>query len=178
MIVLIVTVLRTYINRRVLIIIRNFVNSLHKSVNDFFLLFTMSGSNHQQSSTADPPPFDPSQPSIPTSYPIKTLQELESRDYFKSFHYPFNKSSVPLLQNGALPNRPRILVCHDMQGGYLDDKWVQGGTNADAYAIWHWYLMDVFVYFSHSLVTLPPPCWTNAAHTHGVKVFPWFLKLV
>ena len=63
-----------------------------------------------------------------------------------------------------------MLVCHDMAGGYLDDKWVQGGTNEGAYAIWHWYLMDVFVYFSHSLVTLPPPCWTNAAHKHGVKV--------
>ena len=61
-------------------------------------------------------------------------------------------------------------MCHDMAGGYLDDKWVQGGTNEGAYAIWHWYLIDVFVYFSHNLVTLPPPCWTNAAHKHGVKV--------
>jgi mannosyl-glycoprotein endo-beta-N-acetylglucosaminidase len=52
----------------------------------------------------------------------------------------------------------------------VDDKWVQGGTNPDAYAIRHWYLIDVFVYFSHSLVTLPPPCWTNTAHRHGVKV--------
>jgi mannosyl-glycoprotein endo-beta-N-acetylglucosaminidase len=57
-----------------------------------------------------------------------------------------------------------------MQGGYVDDKWVQGGTNPDAYAIRHWYLIDVFVYFSHSLVTLPPPCWINTAHRHGVKV--------
>ncbi|KAG6482241.1 hypothetical protein ZIOFF_058872 [Zingiber officinale] len=30
--------------------------------------------------------------------------------------------------------------------------------------------MDVFVYFSHDLVTLSPPCWTNSAHTHGVQV--------
>ncbi|KAL9402319.1 hypothetical protein Peur_006168 [Populus x canadensis] len=55
-----------------------------------------------------------------------------------------------------------------MQGGYVNDKWVQGGTNPDAYATWHWYLIDVFVYFSHSLVTLPPPCWTNTAHRRGV----------
>nr|CAD1828842.1 unnamed protein product [Ananas comosus var. bracteatus] len=27
----------------------------------------------------------------------------------------------------------------------------------------------------HYLVTLPPPCWTNAAHTHGVKVLGTFL---
>ncbi|XP_039038812.1 cytosolic endo-beta-N-acetylglucosaminidase 1-like [Hibiscus syriacus] len=121
------------------------------------------------------PPFDPSKPSVPISYPIKTLQELDSRSYFSSFHYPFNKSSVPLRPNSASTQRPRVLVCHDMKGGYLDDKWVQGGDNADAYAIWHWFLMDVFVYFSHYLVTLPPPCWTNAAHRHGVKVLGTFI---
>ncbi|GFP96840.1 cytosolic endo-beta-n-acetylglucosaminidase [Phtheirospermum japonicum] len=62
-----------------------------------------------------------------------------------------------------------------MAGGYTDDQYVQGGTNADAYAIWHWYLIDVFVYFSHSLVTLPPPCWINTAHRHGVKVLGTFI---
>ncbi|KAJ9160381.1 hypothetical protein P3X46_025788 [Hevea brasiliensis] len=125
-------------------------------------------------STLDPPPFDPLQPSIPISYPLKTLQELEYQAYFNSFHYPFNKSSVPL-KSSVLDNRPRILVCHDMQGGYVDDKWVQGGNNESAYAIWHWYLIDIFVYFSHNLVTLPPPCWTNTAHRHGVKVLGTFI---
>ncbi|KAJ8432959.1 hypothetical protein Cgig2_032791 [Carnegiea gigantea] len=126
-------------------------------------------------SDQNPPEFDPSQPSIPISYPLKSLEDLESRSYFSSFHYPFNKASVPLESNSALPNRRRMLVCHDMAGGYLDDKWVQGDTNADGYAIWHWYLMDVFVYFSHNLVTLPPPCWVNAAHKHGIKVLGTFI---
>ncbi|KAJ6900094.1 cytosolic endo-beta-N-acetylglucosaminidase 1-like [Populus alba x Populus x berolinensis] len=137
----------------------------------------MSVPQEHQSSTVDPPPpppFDPTQPSIPISYPIKTLEDLGSRAYFKSFHYPFNICSVPL-ENSVLDNRPRVLVCHDMQGGYVDDKWIQGGSNPDAYAIWHWYLIDVFVYFSHNLVTLPPPCWTNTAHRHGVKVLGTFI---
>ncbi|KAK1270628.1 hypothetical protein QJS04_geneDACA005982 [Acorus gramineus] len=133
-----------------------------------------------QSPTDPPPPpppaFDPSKPSVPISYPIKDLKSLESRSYFESFHYPFNKSSVPLpAPDVAAPDRPRMLVCHDMMGGYADDKWVQGGSNAEAYGIWHWHLIDVFVYFSHNLVSVPPPCWTNAAHTHGVKVLGTFL---
>ncbi|XVF24179.1 hypothetical protein REPUB_Repub13aG0105100 [Reevesia pubescens] len=134
-------------------------------------------SEQSEDKKSDPqPPFDPSKPSIPISYPIKTLEELDSGSYFTSFHYPFNKSNVPLQQpNSGLAQRPRILVCHDMQGGYVDDKWVQGGDNSDAYAIWHWYLIDVFVYFSHYLVTLPPPCWTNTAHRHGVKVLGTFI---
>ncbi|XP_039135920.1 LOW QUALITY PROTEIN: cytosolic endo-beta-N-acetylglucosaminidase 1 [Dioscorea cayenensis subsp. rotundata] len=128
-------------------------------------------------SSQAPTPSDPTKPSIPISYPIKTLAELASRSYFESFHYPFNQASVPLpsYAAGPLSARRRLLVCHDMKGGYVDDQWVQGGSNPDAYAIWHWFLMDVFVYFSHDLVTLPPPCWTNAAHTHGVKVLGTFI---
>ncbi|XP_052185322.1 cytosolic endo-beta-N-acetylglucosaminidase 1 [Diospyros lotus] len=127
--------------------------------------------------STDPVPVDPSEPAVPVSYPIKTLEELESRSYFNSFHFPFNKASVslPPAGNGPLADRPRILVCHDLSGGYSDDRWVQGGANADAYAIWHWYLTDVFVYFSHNLVTLPPPCWTNTGHKHGVKVLGTFI---
>ncbi|KAF8118806.1 hypothetical protein N665_0002s0115 [Sinapis alba] len=123
-----------------------------------------------------PPPFDPTKPSTPISFPIKTLQDLASRSYFDSFHFSFNRSSVSLRQNiGVLPDRSRLLVCHDMKGGYVDDKWVQGCGNNTGFAIWNWYLMDVFVYFSHSLVTLPPPCWTNTAHRHGVKVLGTFI---
>lgn len=124
-----------------------------------------------QSPAADPTEFDPLVPSVPVSYPIKTLESLSSRSFFSSFHFPFNRASVPLRQQSPnLPDRARVLVCHDMQGGYGDDRWVQGGTNGGAYSIWHWYLMDIFVYFSHDLVTVPPPCWTNTAHRHGVRV--------
>lgn len=35
--------------------------------------------------------------------------------------------------------------------------------------------MDIFVYFSHSLVTIPPPCWTNVAHRNGVQVLGTFI---
>ncbi|KAK6145568.1 hypothetical protein DH2020_022388 [Rehmannia glutinosa] len=143
-----------------------------------FLHSSMEQSKKTESSYAvDPPPFDPLAPAVPISYPLKSLDELESRVYFKSFHFPFNQAAVKLPAGGKdpLPQRPRILVCHDMQGGYIDDRFVQGGSNAEAYAIWHWYLIDVFVYFSHNLVTLPPPCWTNTAHRHGVKVLGTFI---
>ncbi|KAD7480230.1 hypothetical protein E3N88_03366 [Mikania micrantha] len=128
---------------------------------------------------APQPGFDPNVPSTPVSYPIKTLEDLKQRTYFNSFHFQFNRASIPLsyssVDGASLPNRRRMMVCHDMAGGYIDDKWIQGGSNADAYAIWHWYLMDVFIYFSHNLVTLPPPCWVNAAHKHGVKVLGTFI---
>lgn len=97
----------------------------------FFLSTIMENTiaDDSSSAAADPPPIDPSKPAVPISYPLKTLEELESRAYFKSFHYPFNQSAVKLPAGGGgggLAQRPRILVCHDMEGGYTDDKFVQG----------------------------------------------------
>lgn len=38
----------------------------------------------------------------------------------------FNVATVPLAQRQPLlsSRRPRTLVCHDMRGGYLEDRWV------------------------------------------------------
>ncbi|KAK6932967.1 Glycoside hydrolase, family 85 [Dillenia turbinata] len=165
--------IRRYIKRETLISLKKSYKFIANNLSLF--LDKMNQLVEQDQNPNDPPPFDPKQPSIPISYPLKTLEELKSRAFFDSFHYPFNKSSVPLNSNSGVANRPRILVCHDMKGGYTDDKWVQGGTNLGAYAIWHWYLIDVFVYFSHTLVTIPPPCWVNAAHKHGTQVLGTFI---
>ncbi|KAH0904904.1 hypothetical protein HID58_044407 [Brassica napus] len=158
-------------SRRTLVSLYNLFFTLsHKLLTSFPLSLIMPKPNDAEAV----PLLDLSKPSTPISFPIKSLQDLESRSYFDSFHFQFNRSTVPL--RGDLPNnRPRVLVCHDMKGGYVDDKWVQGCENDAGYAIWHWYLMDVFVYFSHSLVTIPPPCWTNTAHRHGVKVLGTFI---
>ncbi|PON51404.1 Glycoside hydrolase [Parasponia andersonii] len=174
---------QAYLDHRFSSPLHKFLTLIRQKVHKLFLFFfsrmskpITSSKPELDSSAPDLPEFDPTEPSAPESYPIKTLEELDSRSYFDSFHYPFNKSSVPL-QAGTTssPDRPRLLVCHDMAGGYGDDKWVQGGTNGDAYAIWHWHLIDVFVYFSHNLVALPPVSWTNTAHQHGVKVLGTFI---
>lgn len=71
-----------------------------------------------------------------------------------------------------LPQRPRVLVCHDMAGGYGADAALQGSADSGAFRLLHWHAVDIFVYFSHHLVTLPPPGWVHAAHRHGVQVRP------
>nr|BAD03213.1 glycosyl hydrolase family 85-like protein [Oryza sativa Japonica Group]BAD03582.1 glycosyl hydrolase family 85-like protein [Oryza sativa Japonica Group] len=108
------------------------------------------------------PPFDASLPAPPISYPITTLAVLASRAYLSedgNFHLPFNRASVPALASSRraapLPPRRHILACHDFRGGYRDDAAPQGGDDPGAYALWHWHLIDVFVYFSHYLCHAP-----------------------
>ncbi len=43
-------------------------------------------------------------------------------------------------------------------------------TPTEAYRLNAWHCVDTFVYFSHHLVTIPPPGWINAAHRNGVPV--------
>ncbi|TKS92353.1 Cytosolic endo-beta-N-acetylglucosaminidase [Collichthys lucidus] len=50
------------------------------------------------------------------------------------------------------------------------------GTDAEApYAFYHWQYIDIFNYFTHKMVTIPPAMWTNAAHKHGVVVIGTFI---
>ena len=60
----------------------------------------------------------------------------------------------------------KTLLCHDMMGGYLEDRFTAGceGNTADTgYTFRHWANIDYFVYFSHHFVTLPPVGWIAAA---------------
>ena len=62
----------------------------------------------------------------------------------------------------------RSLVCHDMMGGYLEDRFLAGCEGAGAeYTFRHWALVDVWVYFSHHFVTIPQ----ESAYTNYFPTF-------
>ena len=48
------------------------------------------------------------------------------------------------------PDRPRLLVCHDLHGNYHSDALPQGNDNSDYYRLTQWSSIDVIVYFSHT----------------------------
>lgn len=55
---------------------------------------------------------------------------------------------VPLSSSSSSSDRPQLLVCHDMRGGYLDyEAYLAGSVDANEYRIWHWDCIDIFVYF-------------------------------
>lgn len=47
-------------------------------------------------------------------------------------------------------------------------RFIQGAEADTPYVFYHWEYIDIFNYFSHHMVTIPPAMWTNAAHKHGV----------
>lgn len=49
-------------------------------------------------------------------------------------------------------------------------RFLQGTCSEAPYAFYHWHHIDIFNYFTHTLVTIPPAVWTSAAHKHGVVV--------
>ncbi|XP_074116180.1 cytosolic endo-beta-N-acetylglucosaminidase isoform X1 [Cotesia typhae] len=119
--------------------------------------------------------------------PFQTLEELYSslealetwpeicklRD---SAEYVYNGEEISLGENlenlTKLSRRkqPKTIVCHDMKGGYLEDKFIDGSSANDSYAFYHWSIIDIFIYFSHYTVTIPPFGWIQTAHKHGVKI--------
>ncbi|XP_061606475.1 cytosolic endo-beta-N-acetylglucosaminidase isoform X2 [Phyllopteryx taeniolatus] len=111
----------------------------------------------------------------PISCSLQTLDELFS--WKQTEAYPFNVAVVPLAaREPALSScLQRTLVSHDMMGGYLDDRFVQGTAAEAPYAFYHWQHIDIFNYFTHNLVSIPPAVWTNAAHKHGVLVLGTFI---
>ncbi|KAF6265409.1 glycosyl hydrolase family 85-domain-containing protein [Scenedesmus sp. NREL 46B-D3] len=63
-----------------------------------------------------------------------------------------------------------------MMGGYLPEEVsLAGAAGCGQFRLWHWDCMDVFVYFSHHMVSIPPKGWVHAAHKHGVKVLGTFI---
>ena len=80
---------------------------------------------------------------------------------------------------------PRLLLCHDFKDGYQDWEACATGVSGDACPkdteMWrfnHWSYVDIFVYFSHYCVTIPPVGYIHAAHRHGslvlgTLIFEW-----
>lgn len=74
--------------------------------------------------------------------------------------YPPSHSS----SSATAGSRPKLVVCHDFQGGYTESPHRQG------YTLEHMHLVDTFIYFSHKRVSIPPVGWLTAASRTGTKV--------
>ena len=113
----------------------------------------------------------------PTIKAIETMSQL--RDW-GSLKEGATVARVPLAQR--IPVYGKSSWAGFDMGPWQYDTWFdeksQGGhgqsddgnrTAANVYNFSFWQYLDIFYYFGHQLLTIPPTVWTNAAHKNGVR---------
>ncbi|KAF8454938.1 glycosyl hydrolase family 85-domain-containing protein [Terfezia claveryi] len=84
--------------------------------------------------------------------------------------------SPPSKTQFATPQLNPLLVCHDFKGGYLAHEAAQGVASSETvYTCEYLQFINIFVYFSHKRVAVPPASWINLMHKNGVKILGTFL---
>ena len=109
-----------------------------------------AGSGRAVNITALPPPGKKS-PEIgprrsPEIAPLSTLEALFGYEG-PGWGRGFAPVRPPFVARPFPPLRNRLLVCHDLAGGYGEDRFAQGGGYDRAYRMYDWGLVDIFVYF-------------------------------
>ncbi|KAF9948216.1 hypothetical protein BGZ72_009848 [Mortierella alpina] len=121
---------------------------------------------------------------VPTTQPIESFQDLlawqPGKDEHNVSNTPLHHRPSPVVRKRATAGATedvwqtdlkncKVIVCHDMAGGYKEDFLPQGNDYSGIYSIQYWNHIDTFIYFSHHRISIPPPVWTNAAHRNGVR---------
>ncbi|MCJ1324349.1 hypothetical protein MMC10_001011 [Thelotrema lepadinum] len=97
---------------------------------------------------------------------------------------PLQRANIPMCARAAQTvatcaqqgKKTRTILCHDFKGGYVDSEAVRPNPSQNSiYSCQYLQNVDAFIYFSHHLVTVPPPSWTNCLHTNGVKSLGTFI---
>lgn len=114
----------------------------------------------------------------------RELDRLKGFAYFDTFEQvkswteeeadPVQRANTPLLSRSKVTRigdeqKANVLICHDYAGNYHDYEASQGiGVDDFSDACEYLQFVDTFIYFSHKLVCVPPPTWTNTLHRNGV----------
>ena len=111
---------------------------------------------------------------------FETFRDLE--DWQADDADPLQQANIPLLTRTEASTefrsspRTKVLLCHDYRGGYLEHERIRPQElSEEPYSCKYLRYVDIFVYFSHELVSIPPPSWTNALHRNGVKALGTFI---
>ncbi|KAL9645047.1 hypothetical protein ABK040_004539 [Willaertia magna] len=104
--------------------------------------------------------------------PIYNLQQLNCLSQNKFKNLQKNKINLQKRKENSLQ---KVILCHDMKGGYIEDKYLQGSNKYLTYNFNFWQYIDIFIYFSHQRISIPPVAWVDIAHKNGVAVLGNFI---
>lgn len=101
-----------------------------------------------------------------------TFEQLESWTAEES--EPFQRTNFPLVpraksESDLAEGKSEVVLIHDYSGNYHDYESVQDiVVEEQMYACEYLQFVSTFIYFSHKLVCVPPPTWTDVLHRNGV----------
>ncbi|KAL1601551.1 hypothetical protein SLS60_006466 [Paraconiothyrium brasiliense] len=115
------------------------------------------------------------------------LDRLKGFTYFDTFDQleawtdltvdPIQRANTPLVVRPSAvaegeEQKANVLICHDYSGNYHEYESTSAiGVDKEFYWCQYLQYVESFIYFSHKLVCVPPPSWTNTLHRNGVKAF-------
>lgn len=70
-------------------------------------------------------------------------------------------------------NQEKVVVCHDMMNGYIKDNYYSMNMSLrspDSFRFHHFMNSDIFIYFSHHSITIPPYSYIKVCHSLGIKI--------
>lgn len=103
-----------------------------------------------------------------------TIAQLEA--WTQNASDPLQRANTPRLPRHQVEaphddGKAGVLLIHDYAGNYHDYESVNAiGVTEAFYTCEYLAFVNAFIYFSHKLVCVPPPTWTNALHRAGVTV--------
>lgn len=74
-------------------------------------------------------------------------------------HVATFRIDVPVRDSAGRPGQHDSLTQAKHAGGYKEDRWAQGCADNNAFSFWHWQCVELFIYFSHAMVTIPTVGW-------------------
>ncbi|KAG1053079.1 hypothetical protein G6F43_004816 [Rhizopus delemar] len=104
---------------------------------------------------------------LPQSCPLKSISQL--RIWQPNQKTKFNVSNICLQLRPEDTLRPRLILIHDTEYCYTNDRFIQGSNIQNMYHFKQWHLVDTFIYFSKERLSIPPVNWINVCHRNGVK---------
>lgn len=91
------------------------------------------------------------------SRPLKNLEELlhwKSESIREEKSTRFVLPTITLKTGVEMGKERKMIICHDMKGGYLDDK-RPGGFDGLLIPSYVWKYVSDFIYFSHNFISIP-----------------------
>lgn len=90
-------------------------------------------------------------------------------------------STLPAHISPAFEKESKLYICHDMKGGYIEDtnfdcNTVENNKNENLeYRSLHLEQAEIFNYFSHYNITIPPLHWRLACRNASTKCLGTFI---